>query len=154
MKVVLILDSLRSVENVGSIFRTAECLGVEEIVLCGTTPAPTDRFGRARKDLAKVSLGAEHLVPWVYAESVDDAVNLLRTRKYKIVALEQDPRAVSLDKFEKSENIALVIGNEVEGVAKSILDTADEIIEIKMMGKKESLNVSVATGIALYELLK
>ena len=145
------LDNLRSVENTASIFRTAECLGVTKIFLVGTTPAPVDRFGRKRKDFAKVSLGAESLLEWEHKDDIEGTIKELRSEQFQIVALEQDERAKS---FNTQGKIALIVGNEVDGVSKKAIDLADEIFEIPMIGQKESLNVSVATGIALYKLLK
>ncbi len=153
---VLILDNIRSVENTGSIFRTAEGLGITKIYLIGTTPAPLDRFGRKRTDFAKVSLGSEEMVEWEYQENIESVVKELKDQSLKIFALEQDERAIKLQDFltTKLESFALVVGNEVEGVSKEVLDMCDQILEIEMKGEKESLNVSVATGVALFELLK
>lgn len=154
---VLILDNLRSVENTASIFRTAECLGVAKVICVGTTPTPVDRFGRKRKDFAKVSLGAEEMLEWEYVthNNFQSAISNLQDQGFKIIALEQDSEAKKLESFEakKLERFALVVGNEVEGVSKEALEMSDEIIEIPMQGKKESLNVSVATGITLYALM-
>ena len=157
---ILILDNIRSVANVGSIFRTADCLGVSKIVLVGTTPTPLDRFGRKRKDFIKVSLGAENFVPWEYSKSIFPVLD--QFNKKKIIALEQDLSAIHLTPApllnkergeEKRLNFILIVGNEVGGISKEVLDRCDKIIEIPMKGKKESLNVSVATGIALFNLL-
>jgi 23S rRNA (guanosine2251-2'-O)-methyltransferase len=152
---VLILENIRSVENAGSIFRTAECLGVQRIILCGTTPSPLDRFGLKRRDFSKVALGAEELVSYEICKSVSQKVEELKNTGYKIIALEQTPNSTKLSNFKTSElnRFALVVGNEVDGVSKETLDMCDGIIEIPMRGKKESLNVSVATGIALFVLL-
>lgn len=150
---VLILDNIRSVANVGSIFRTADCLGVSKIVLVGTTPLPTDRFGRKRKDFAKVSLGAEDLVRWEYEKGVELTINKLRENRFEIVALEQIANAKNIRNFKPRTRFALIVGNEVNGVSKKALDMADRVVEISMMGMKESLNVSVATGVALFKLL-
>lgn len=153
-KAILILEDIRSVENTGSIFRTAEGLGVGKIILVGTTPAPTDRFGRKRKDFAKVSLGAEGMVDWSHVKDVRPAIQMLKLQGYKIIALEQDPRANDLTREEKVNKLCLIVGNEVDGVSRELLDHSDEIVQIEMKGEKESLNVAVATGIALYQLLK
>ena len=153
---VLVLDNLRSVENTGSIFRTAEGLGVSKIILVGTTPAPLDRFGRKRKDFAKISLCAEEMLEWEFVKEISPALMGLKDKGFKIVALEQDPRAMKLTSFESKnlKNFALIVGNEVNGVSPEALQASDEIIEIPMRGKKESLNVSVSTGIALHKLLQ
>ncbi len=153
-RVVLVLDNLRSVENVASIFRTAEGLGVEKIYLVGTTPTPEDRFGRKRADFAKVALGAETLVKWEHFLDIKIAIEKLRDEKFKILALEQTEGAKDLQSYKSAENLALIVGNEVDGVDAEALKLADEVVEIEMKGEKESLNVSVATGIALYEMLK
>jgi len=153
-KIILILDNIRSVENTASIFRTADGLGVSKIYLVGTTPAPIDRFGRKRKDFAKVALGAEEFVEWEHVENIKDKISNLKSEGFKIIALEQHPKAKKLTKLttNKLGPFALVVGNEVDGVSRGVLDIADEIVEIPMQGEKESLNVSVATGIALFSL--
>lgn len=150
---VLILENLRSVENTASIFRTAECLGVAKIVLVGTTPAPVDRFGRKRQDFAKVSLGAEELVDWHYAGDIDVALESL-DEDFQIVALEQTNESEKdIRRLEVEDKFALIVGNEVDGVSNRALKKASVSVEIPMRGKKESLNVSVATGIALFALI-
>lgn len=153
---VLVLDNLRSVENTGSIFRTAEGLGVAKIICIGTTPTPLDRFGRKRADFAKVSLGAEEMIEWSYSKEIGEALKELREQGFKLLSLEQHPQAKKLGSFEASQLslFALIVGNEVLGVSEEALNQSDEILEIPMKGAKESLNVSVSTGIALYELLK
>jgi tRNA G18 (ribose-2'-O)-methylase SpoU len=150
---ILILDNIRSVENTASIFRTADGLGVGKICLIGTTPAPLDRFGRPRADFSKVSLGAEESVLWEYSEVIEPVLEELVSEGYQILALEQDEQSESLREFKAKERFALIVGNEVEGVSKTALDRTDKILEIEMKGKKESLNVSVSAGIALFELL-
>lgn len=153
---ILILDNIRSVENVGSIFRTAEGFGVSKIILAGITPAPIDRFGRIRQDFAKVSLGTEKLVSYEVCKFISPRLKELKNNGYRILALEQHPNAIKLSNLKTSElqNFVLIVGNEVEGISKEALELADDIVEIPMMGEKESLNVSVATGVALYYLLK
>ena len=151
-QICLLLHNIRSAHNVGSIFRTAEATGVSKIYLSGYTPAPMDRFGRMRKDITKVSLGAEKDVEW---ETVGDIRELIKNfKKVKIVAVEQDKRSISYKDIKLDNNILLIFGNEVDGIEKEILDLCDQIIEIPMRGKKESLNVSVAAGIILYSLLE
>lgn len=154
-KCILILDNIRSVENTASIFRTADGLGVSKIYLIGTTPCPIDRFERKRKDFAKVALGAEKFVSWEVCKSVSLLIQDLKKQGFKIIALEQTPNSIELKNFSTSKlhNFALVVGNEVDGVSKELLETADAVVEIPMQGKKESLNVSVSTGIALFSLL-
>ena len=152
---VLILENLRSVENTASIFRTADGFGVSKIILVGTTPTPVDRFGRKRTDFAKVSLGAEENVDWEYLEAKNLQLTIYNLQKdgFQIIALEQDPRSVRLKDFEAKDQFALIVGSEVDGVSKTSLDNSDVIIEIPMQGSKESLNVSVATGTALFVLI-
>lgn len=153
---VLILDNLRSVENTASIFRTAEGLGVSKIILIGTTPAPIDRFGRKRKDFSKVALGAEDLIEWehIAVNNFQFTISNLQKDGFKIFALEQHPKSIKLEPSTKNlEPFALIVGNEVDGVSRVALDIADEVVEIPMRGQKESLNVSVSTGIALHMLL-
>lgn len=149
----LILDNIRSVHNVGSLFRTADAVGVERLVLCGYTPDPIDRFGRARKDFAKVSLGAEISVPWSHRDCAMDAIRDMKAKGFIVAALEQDPRSSSLFDWQPPhDKVALVLGNEIGGISPEVLDAADTILEIPMRGEKESLNVSVAGGIALYAI--
>ena len=149
---VIILDNIRSVHNVGSIFRTAETAGVSKIYCIGTTATPNDRFGNKRSDFAKVALGAEDLVAWEYALSGLSLVKKLRKDGYTIIALEQDKRSVSFRKIKLGKKNALIVGNEVGGVSKNLLKLSDQIAEIPMKGKKESLNVAVATGIMLFAI--
>lgn len=154
-----ILDNVRSSHNVGSMFRTADALGVEKMFLVGYTPTPKDQFGRVNKEIAKVALGAEVDVPW---ESVKTAVSLIKKLKtekdgaYHVVAVEQHPTAIDYKKFTlnaKAGRVAFIFGNEVDGVSEKTLALCDEIVQIPMQGKKESLNVSVAFGIALARML-
>lgn len=147
--IYLVLDNVRSMENVGSIFRTADAAGVKKIFLCGITPRPP------RKEIDKAALGAVDFVEWEYCEDVKSQILKLKTEGINIIALEQNPRSVPLSTFYPlPSTAALIVGNEVNGIPKEILDLADQIIEIPMHGKKNSLNVSVATGIALFELIK
>jgi tRNA G18 (ribose-2'-O)-methylase SpoU len=153
---ILILHNIRSVHNVGSIFRTADAAGISRIILSGYTPPPIDRFGLPRKDFAKVSLGAEHTIPWEQTKTFTTAVKKLKKENYHVVAVEQDKKSVSVFDFKLPKNIpvALVLGNEVLGLSPSALKLCDVIVEIPMRGKKESLNVSVAAGIAMFAILK
>lgn len=152
MKLVLVLDNIRSVHNVGAIFRTADAAGVDKIYLCGYTPTPLDRFGRVRKDLHKAALGAEKTVTWEACHDISIQARELKKEGYIIVALEQDPNSVDYKIFKPKGKVALVLGNEIDGVSREVLELADKIIEIPMKGKKESLNVSVAAGVALFHL--
>lgn len=152
-ELVLILPDIRSAENVGAMFRTADAVGVSKIYINGYTPCPIDRFGRARKDIAKAALGAETFIPWEYVKSAVTNINKLKKEGYTIVGLEQDKNSVNYKKFKTPKKCALVVGNEVLGLDKKIKNLCDTLIEIPMKGKKESLNVSVATGVALYSLI-
>jgi len=152
-EVFVVLHNIRSVHNVGSIFRTAECLGVTNIILTGYTPAPVDRFGRLRKDFAKVALGAEASVSWKSLPKFSEALKFLRDRKVFIVAIEQSPESEDYKKIKPNYPVAFLLGNEVAGIRESILKKSDVIAEIPMFGEKESLNVTVAAGIALSRIL-
>lgn len=150
---ILILENIRSVENTGSIFRSAERFGVTKIILIGTTPTPLDRFGRKRQDFAKVALGAEEALAWEHEPDILPVIKNLRQKGFSIVSLEQDSRAQNIKDFLTPDHFALIVGNEVSGVSKRILKESDQIVEIAMPGEKRSLNVSVATGVALFVLL-
>ena len=152
MSTVLILHNIRSVHNVGSLFRTADAAGVEKIFLCGTTPAPIDRFGRKRKDLAKVALGAEESVPWEAVLNTMECIDNLKRSDVEVVSLEQSPKSIDYRRYTPNGTAALIVGNEVDGIPEEILSESDMVIEIPMHGAKESLNVAVATGIALFSL--
>lgn len=154
MNVSLILHDIRSAHNVGSIFRTADAAGVSKIFLTGYTPTPLDRFERPRKDISKVSLGAEKTISWEQEKDIAALIERLRKEKVQIVALEQSEKSVEYTTFTPAIPFALIVGNEVGGVSPDILKLCDAVIEIPMKGKKESLNVSVAAGIALFELLR
>src|SRR3989344_8248803 len=157
---IVVLHNLRSLHNVGSIFRTADAAGAEKIYLCGITPEPMDRIGRFRPDLIKVSLGAEKTVAWdASARSARATLKLLERLKregYKIFAVEQDKKSTPYFKLKVNSyksKVAFIFGNEVKGLPKAILKKADKILEIPMRGKKESLNVAVAAGIILFHFL-
>ncbi|OHB10409.1 MAG: hypothetical protein A3H60_00220 [Candidatus Zambryskibacteria bacterium RIFCSPLOWO2_02_FULL_44_12b] len=149
---ILILENIRSVENTASIFRTAEGFGVSKIILIGTTPTPIDRFSRKRQDFAKVSLGSEDSISWEYRAEIMSVIREFKNEGFQIISLEQAPGAYRLRDFQTTSQFALVVGNEVDGVSRGVLDNSDAIVEIPMQGQKESLNVSVATGVALFVL--
>lgn len=149
----LLLDNVRSVHNVGSIFRTAETVGIRHIYCAGTTPLPVDRFGARRGDFAKVALGAENMIEWEYAVSAAAVIKKLKKEGYKIIALEQAEDSKDYKKIKLGSKALIILGAEVEGVSKDLLALADTCAEIPLMGKKESLNVSVAAGIFLYRML-
>lgn len=148
--IVIVLDNLRSAHNVGAIFRTADAFGVINIFCCGTTPTMTTAGRKAIRELKKTALGAEDVVPWEYHADVGRVVARLRRRGYEVVALEQHVRSRSLWRVRPRFPLALVAGNEVDGVSSAVLRRADMIVHIPMLGQKESLNVAVACGIALY----
>lgn len=149
----LVLHNVRSAHNVGAIFRTADAMGVSKIYLTGYTPTPIDRFGREVKEIAKTSLGASRYISWEHT-TIQKVRKECREKDIQLVALEQDPRAIAIEKFVPRQRCALLVGNEVRGVSKQLRDTSDAILEIPMYGTKESLNVSTATGIALYALTR
>lgn len=151
----LILHNIRSAYNVGSIFRTADATGVNKIYVCGYSPTPDD------KKVAKTALNAEKSVPWEYYKQTWRLLEKLKKDSVQIVALERFDRLTAsklgvrnIFKFKPKFPMALILGNEVLGLSPKILKYCDRIIEIPMYGKKESLNVSVATGIAVYKIVE
>lgn len=153
---IVLLYNLRSSHNVGSIFRTADAVGVEKIYLCGIAPGPRDKYGRINQKLVKVSLGAEKSMPYGHCKSTSLLIKKLKKEKYKILALEQHKKSASIFKFKlvKKLKYALILGEETKGLPKSILKKADKILEIPQKGKKESLNVSVAFGVAIFSIIR
>ncbi|MEI6420401.1 MAG: RNA methyltransferase [bacterium] len=152
--VVVVLDNIRSVLNVGSIFRTSDAAaGVYKIYLCGCTPTPVDRFNRPRKDLAKTALGAEKTIPWEHQEKTVDIIKKLRKEGYQIISVELAENSVDYKKVKVGNKVAFVMGNEVDGVDKKVLKLSDVVAEIPMLGEKESLNVGVSFGIAIFRML-
>lgn len=151
--IIVVLDNIRSVHNVGAIFRTSDALGVDEIILCGITPAPIDRFGRERTDLHKAALGAEKSVLWRQHSSTLELVTSLKQEGYSVVCVEQSDTSIDYKEVTLTEKTVFVFGNEVEGVSNEVLEIADVIAEIKMLGDKESLNVSVSFGVVMFRIL-
>lgn len=152
---IVILHNIRSLYNVGSIFRIADAVGVEKIYLAGITPKPVDRFGNPRPQLTKVALGAEKSVSWEQVFQVNALLRKLKREGYEIFAIEQGESSTPYYKLRTSsrkKKIALILGNEVKGLPKSVLDHAREILEIPMSGSKESLNVAVAFGIVVFHM--
>lgn len=146
-RLVGVLDNIRSLYNVGSMFRTADAFAIEHLYLCGMTGAPTDE--RLTTRIAKTSLGAEQVVPWTSVAKTQDAIQQMRTDGWIIVSLEQTPTAIPLNNFHAdAPKIALVVGHELYGVHADTLSLADHHIMIPMLGQKESLNVAVAFGVA------
>lgn len=148
--IMVILDNIRSMHNVGSVFRTADGFLLEGIVLCGFTPQPPHR------DIQKTALGATESVDWWYVQNTLDAVIDLKSKGYKVYAIEQVQGSISLEKFSGMNNapVALVFGNEVEGVATEVIAACDACIEIPQEGMKHSFNISVAAGIVLWEMVR
>ena len=151
-EIILILHNIRSAQNVGAMFRTAEAAGVSKIYLTGYTPAPFDRFGKERKDIKKSALGAQTLVPWQTQKRLPALILRLKHEGYFIVAIEQSPLSVDYKKIKTKRKTSFIVGNEVTGLTPAILKKCDVIAEIPMKGKKESLNVSVALGIGLFRI--
>ncbi len=151
---ILILPDIRSAINIGSIFRTADAVGISKIYLTGFTPRPTDQFGRIQSDIAKSALGAETWIPWEYKKTLVPLINSLKKEGYVVIAVEQDERAIDYRKIKTTDKVAIIMGPEVTGLPKKILNKCDSIVEIPMYGKKESLNVSVACGIALFRMFR
>ncbi len=147
----LIIHNVRSAHNVGSLLRTADGLGVSRVFLTGYTGAPIDRFGRKDTKISKVSLGAEESVPWERRE-IGELFSELHAHNVEVVALEQAPQAIPLHEYTPTRAVALVVGNEVDGIEDSVIARADVVVHIPMKGEKESLNVSNAGAIALYAI--
>lgn len=158
MDIVLLVHNIRSAHNVGSIFRTAEGFGVNKIILSGYTPYPkwkgdvrlphiADKIDR---QIHKTALGAENMVPFEYQEL--PAIEALKQAGYRIVGLEQDDRSIMLPSYRPPDKVALLLGEEVNGIGNELRRLCDDLLEIPMSGRKESFNVSVACGIALYGL--
>ncbi len=151
-EIYILLHDIRSVYNVGAIFRTADAIGVTKIFLSGFTPTPVDRFNNPRNDFAKSALGSEKTVAWEYAKSPSKFLSSLKKDGVQILAVEQSPQSIDYKKAKIGPKTLVIFGNEVSGVYRSILNKADAALEIPMRGMKESLNVSVSAGIVLFRL--
>jgi 23S rRNA (guanosine2251-2'-O)-methyltransferase len=157
-EIILIAHNIRSTHNVGSLFRTAEGLGVDRIILSGYTPYPITpndpriphEAAKLDKQIHKTALGAEHMVP--FEVHTVPPLESLKNEGYRVVALEQASNSVPLNQYHVPRKIALLLGEEVEGITSDLLALCEDIVEIPMFGKKESFNVSVAAGMALYAL--
>jgi len=149
-KLILILDNIRSLNNVGTFFRTGDAFNVQKIFLCGITGCPPHR------DIHKTALGATESVDWEYASSTEELAWKLKQQGVKIYAIEQASNTLPLQNlnWKKEETIALVFGNEVDGVQQSVIDLANAVVEIPQYGTKHSLNVSVSLGIVLWECVR
>lgn len=148
LPIVVILDSVRSLHNVGSIFRTSDGFAVEKVILCGITGQPPHR------EIEKTALGATNSVKWEYYAEITEAIGKLKSEGYQIIAIEQADESVMLNEFEMDSNqkYALIMGNEVHGVSEDAMKLIDCCIEIPQFGTKHSFNVVVATGIVLWDL--
>jgi len=157
-EIIVIAHNIRSTHNVGAIFRTAEGFGVSKIILSGYTPYPTIQNDtrlphiseKLTKQISKTALDAEKIVPFEHRAEL--SLQDIKADGYRIVALEQADRSIPMAEYAPTHKIALLLGEEVEGISAELLQQCEDIIEIPMVGKKESFNVSVATGIALYAL--
>ena len=147
-KVSILLHNIRSMHNVGSIFRTADGAGVTKIFLTGYTPCPP------RKEIHKTALGAEFSVPWAYYPDPIALVEQLKKKGVQMVALEKNKMSQSIQNFDSKMEVCMLVGNEIEGVIPELLELSEVVLHLPMRGEKESLNVSVAFGIAIYTLLK
>ena len=147
--ITVVLDNVRSCNNIGSVFRTSDALLIEKIVLCGITATPPN------KDIHKTALDAEKSVPWEYSEDTEAAVIRLKESGYRVFAIEQVVNSIMLPDFtpEKNQKLALIFGNEVKGVQQSVVDICDGAIEIPQYGTKHSFNISVSAGIVLWDLV-
>ena len=148
MEIIVVLDNIRSMHNIGSIFRTCDAIGSSSIFLCGICGQPPN------KEIHKTALGSTKSVNWKYFESIKEALINLRKKNYTIIAVEQTEKSVSLNNFRSNnKKIALIFGNEVKGVSKECIQSSDQIIEINQYGIKKSMNVAVAAGIVLWTIV-
>lgn len=147
--VVVVLDNVRSCNNIGSVFRTSDALLIEKIFLCGYTATPPN------KDIHKTALDAENTVEWKYFENTEDAVEELKISGYKVYAVEQVENSIMLNEFmpDPDEKIALIFGNEVKGVSQNVINNCTGVIEIPQYGTKHSFNISVSAGIVLWDIV-
>ena len=143
---MVVLDNIRSLNNIGSVFRTADAFRVESVFLCGITACPPHR------DIHKTALGATESVDWKYFETTTEAINLLRNEQYTIIGIEQTVDSISLLKYKPEGKTAIILGNEVEGVGIEALELCDYSVEIPQEGTKHSLNISVCTGIVIWHI--
>ena len=146
--IIVVLDDIRSLNNIGSVFRTADAFAIEKIILCGITARPPHR------EIQKTALGATESVDWEYIESVTDAIHRLKNDGYTVAAVEQAEKKKWLQEVTYSgEKLAVIFGNEVKGVSQAAVDASDFVIEIPQFGTKHSLNISVSAGVVLWHLV-
>ena len=145
---VVILDNVRSMHNVGAVFRTADAFLVEKIILCGITPQPPHR------EIHKAALGATESVDWEYFEKIEDAVTNLKSHNFQIIGIEQTTSSQIITEFtiDKENKYALILGNEVDGISDEVLPYCDSFLEIPQLGTKHSLNIAVSAGIVVWDL--
>jgi len=150
LPLTIILDDIRSLNNVGSVFRTSDAFLIKEIILCGITATPPN------KEIHKTALGATETVKWKYQSSILDAIRHLKEKKYKIFAVEQVENSIKLNHFEIKQHIdyALIFGNEVKGVSQEAINICDGAIEIPQLGTKHSLNIAVSCGIVVWDIFQ
>lgn len=148
--VTVVLDNVRSMHNVGAVFRTADAFIVERVILCGITPVPPHR------EIHKAALGATETVEWIYVKDISEALQILKNQGCTVVGLEQTTASVNIDSYivKRGEKYALVLGNEVDGLSDNALALYDTFLEIPQLGTKHSLNVSVCAGIAMWHFFK
>mgnify|MGYP002630813744 FL=1 len=148
--IIVILDDIRSLHNIGSVFRTSDAFLIEKIFLCGITAIPPN------KEIHKTALGATETVAWEYAKDVLEVVNQLKQENIKVYSVEQTENAIMLDDFQPEINskYALIFGNEVKGVSQEAINLSDSVIEIPQLGSKHSLNISVSAGIVIWDLFQ
>ena len=148
--IIVILDDIRSLHNIGSVFRTSDAFLIEKIYLCGITATPPN------KEIHKTALGATETVAWEYAKDILEVVNQLKLNHIQVYAIEQTENAMMLDDFkpENHSKYALIFGNEVKGVSQEAINLSDGVIEIPQLGSKHSLNISVSAGIVIWDLFQ
>ncbi len=149
----ILLHNIRSAHNVGSIFRTSDAIGVSHVYLSGYSSLPVDKFGRPVKEIAKTALGAEKTIPWEAIKEQTRLINKLESEGSQVIAIEQDARAIDYKTFHsEKEKMLVLVGNEVLGLSSAMKKRAGVIVDIPMRGKKESLNVAVAYGVAMFRM--
>lgn len=149
MPLIIVLDNIRSLNNIGSVYRTADAFLIKKIYLCGITAQPP------HKDIHKTALGATESVAWEYYENTLEVIEKLKSENVTVLAVEQAEQAVMLDAFhpEKEQNYAVVFGNEVKGVSQTVVNASDKVIEIPQYGTKHSLNIAVSAGVVVWDLV-
>ena len=145
ISIIIILDDIRSLNNIGSIFRTSDAFNIEKIILCGICGRPPHR------EINKTALGATEFVNWEYYKNIQDPIKKLIIKGYEIISIEQTKKSLLLNKYKPKNKVAFIFGNEVKGVSKESLELSDLHIEIPQYGEKKSMNVTICTGIVLWD---